>query len=159
MTGRRNPLNGIPALWLGGALLILIGGGLPGRPFFMPADDALFDSYYVVFSPRLHVSFVAAFVVFAAIYAVFRRAFGVSCAARLAAAHFLIAFTGAVLILLPSLWLSMARPPKQYVDYPASFAAWSQVSTAGYLISWLSYALFAAVVTEALVRRLRRAPR
>ena len=43
MTGRRNPLNGIPALWLGGALLILIGGGLPGRPFFMPADDALLE--------------------------------------------------------------------------------------------------------------------
>jgi len=49
----------------------------------------------------------------------------------------------------PQHFLGLAGMPRRYVDYPAAYALWNEVSSAGAILSGVSIFLFLYIILEA----------
>ena len=153
---RANPVG---LAFLISGMLVLAGGWYLGyRLANTGVDSALHDTYYV----RAHFKYVTALVLafggFALVYFGFRWAVGVAYNRWLGGVHWLAWTAGVLLVALPQYFLGQQGMPRRYVDYAEAYTAWDGMSAAGYVLILASAVLFALVIIEGFVRRVRSGP-
>lgn len=119
----------------------------------------LSDTYYVVIHTHYTISLAAAFVTFAAIYLLIETIFDIRFRRWLSWGQFALMLLGTSMIFAPTLFLRLGAMPSRYNDQEPAFAFWSNVSTAGYSVTWASVVLFLALIVDIVVRRPQRKPR
>ncbi|MGZ3276332.1 MAG: cbb3-type cytochrome c oxidase subunit I, partial [Caulobacteraceae bacterium] len=143
-----------PMLWAVGFIFLFTVGGVTGVVLANAGIDySLQDTYYVVAHFHYVLSLGAVFAIFAGFYYWFEKMWGVKYNEFLGATHFWIMFVGVNLIFFPQHFLGLQGMPRRYVDYPAAFTLWNQVSSYGYAITLAGMGVFFLVLIEAAVRR------
>ncbi len=150
----------LPATWLAGAALIWFVSA--PRPVGSPigGDGTHYNvTYYLIAHAHYGMSLALTFVVFAAVYLGLEALPTLRPRPLLAAGHLVLMWIGAVLILAPGVLYRLSRSPERFTDARGAFALLNTVSLVGYLLTLASLVVFAGVLIDGLVRRLkRRAP-
>jgi len=147
----------VSSLYAGTLVLLLAWSVLQGTISAASGiDHALYDTYYVIVPWRFSVSLGMAVALYWLAYRLFRPVIGVDYRRGLAMAQWLTMALGLVLLLWPKIWTDWAGLPHRYVDYNEQFMWLNWVSSAGYLLSLLSFALFIICVGDGLWRRFRK---
>ena len=144
----------IPMQWALAFIFLFVIGGVTGVMLANAGVDvALHDTYYVVAHFHYVLSMGAVFGIFCGFYYWFGKMFGVLYNKWLAAAHFWLFFIGVNVIFFPQHFLGLNSMPRRYIDYPAEFELWNQVSSAGALITLAGVAAFFVMLIEAFIVR------
>ena len=144
----------IPMQWALAFIFLFVIGGVTGVMLANAGVDvALHDTYYVVAHFHYVLSMGAVFGIFCGFYYWFGKMFGVLYNKWLAAAHFWLFFIGVNVIFFPQHFLGLNSMPRRYIDYPAEFELWNQVSSAGALITLAGVAAFFLMLVEAFWKR------
>ena len=144
----------IPMQWALAFIFLFVIGGVTGVMLANAGVDvALHDTYYVVAHFHYVLSMGAVFGIFCGFYYWFGKMFGVLYNKWLAAAHFWLFFIGVNVIFFPQHFLGLNSMPRRYIDYPAEFELWNQVSSAGALITLAGVGAFFLMLAEAFWKR------
>ena len=144
----------IPMQWALAFIFLFVIGGVTGVMLANAGVDvALHDTYYVVAHFHYVLSMGAVFGIFCGFYYWFGKMSGYLYNKWLAAAHFWLFFIGVNVIFFPQHFLGLNSMPRRYIDYPAEFELWNQVSSAGALITLAGVAAFFVMLIEAFIRK------
>ncbi len=144
----------IPMQWALAFIFLFVVGGVTGVMLANAGVDvALHDTYYVVAHFHYVLSMGAVFGIFCGFYYWFGKMSGYLYNKWLAAAHFWLFFIGVNVIFFPQHFLGLNSMPRRYIDYPAEFELWNQVSSAGALITLAGVAAFFVMLIEAFIRK------
>lgn len=137
--------------------LLLVFGPLIARALVshgLDDDVSLHNTYYVIASRFVALSYPAASALFAIIYWVGARA-GLSFHAALLWSHLALWATGSLLVFAPFLLTPVISVP--YFEEPeAYFARLHLAPTAGYCVALLSAVIFGICIGYAILGRIRR---
>jgi len=144
----------IPMQWALAFIFLFVIGGVTGVMLANAGvDAALHDTYYVVAHFHYVLSMGAVFGIFCGFYYWFGKMTGYLYNKWIAAAHFWLFFIGVNVIFFPQHFLGANGMPRRYIDYPAEFEFWNQVSSAGALITLAGVAAFFIMLIEAFIVR------
>ncbi len=144
----------VPMLYAIAFILLFTMGGVTGVILANPgADVALHDTYYVVAHFHYVLSLGAVFGIFAGIYYWMGKMSGKEYPNGLALLQFWVTFIGVNLIFFPQHFLGLQGMPRRYVDYVEAHAYWNKVSSMGYMITLVGFALFILVMGITLSRK------
>ncbi len=144
----------IPMQWALAFIFLFVIGGVTGVMLANAGvDTALHDTYYVVAHFHYVLSMGAVFGIFCGFYYWFGKMSGYLYNKWLAAAHFWLFFIGVNVIFFPQHFLGLNGMPRRYIDYPAEFEKWNQVSSFGAYITLAGVFFFFAMLVEAFIRR------
>ena len=147
---------GTPLLWLMGAVAVsavLVARCVAIANFH--GDTSLHSIDYVFGGFHYGLSLLTPFAAFAAIYSAMKYLFRARYSEALGWIHFWTMFLGSLMILTPPLWLE--RGGAAISDPVSAFAFWTDVATAGYLLTLVSLIFFIVVVVSAFRHRHRPA--
>lgn len=152
--GARPRTAAIPTAWLAGAVIlaILSGSMLFGKA--MPIDNS--RVYDIVASGHYAISLALTFLVFAGVYFLFDAIFALSYRRGLGWGHFGLMAAGALFIASPPTVLRLTSPWPLAARAEQTFVVFSTVPTLGYLLTLVGLALFAILLGDMVVDRLRR---
>jgi len=118
-------------------------------------DGALHDTYYVVAHYQYALGGMLAFLALTVLYAFWQRLYQVTYHRPLAILQWGTFTAGALLSMIPQLFLSQTGLPRRYGDYSSSFERWDWLASLGYYVTLISVILFAMTLFEAIARRIR----
>ncbi len=143
-----------PMIWAIGFIFLFTVGGVTGVVLSNAGvDRALHETYYVVAHFHYTMSLGAVFAIFAGFYYWFPKMTGYMYNEGLAKLHFWILFVGINLTFFPQHFLGLAGMPRRYIDYPAAFHLWNEVSSIGSFIAGGSMLIFFYCVYDAFRRK------
>ena len=148
----------IPMQWALAFIFLFVIGGVTGVMLANAGVDvALHDTYYVVAHFHYVLSMGAVFGIFCGFYYWFGKMSGYLYNKWLAGAHFWLFFIGVNVIFFPQHFLGLNGMPRRYIDYPAEFEKWNQISSFGAYITLAGVFFFFLMLVEAFFFGKRRA--
>jgi cytochrome c oxidase subunit 1 len=143
-----------PMYWAIGFIFLFTVGGVTGVVLSNAGvDRALHETYYVVAHFHYTMSLGAVFAIFAGFYYWFPKMTGYMYNESLSKFHFWVLFVGINLTFFPQHFLGLAGMPRRYIDYPAAFHLWNEVSSIGSFIAGGSMLIFFYCVYDAFKRK------
>ncbi len=147
-----------PMVWAIGFIMVFTIGGVTGVVLANAGvDRALHETYYVVAHFHYTMSLGAVFAIFTAFYYWFPKMTGYMYNETLSKLHFWVLFVGINLTFFPQHFLGLAGMPRRYIDYPAAFHLWNEVSSIGAFIAGASLLIFFYCVYDAFSRKVAAA--
>jgi len=144
-----------PMVWALGFIFLFTVGGVTGVVLANAGlDRDLHGTYYVVAHFHYVLSLGAVFAIFAGWYFWFPKMTGYMYNEKIAHLHFWVTFIGVNLVFFPQHFLGLAGMPRRYVDYPAEFAGWNEVSSIGSYISGFGVLIFLYGMFSAYVKKV-----
>ena len=144
-----------PMVWALGFIFLFTVGGVTGVVLANAGlDRDLHGTYYVVAHFHYVLSLGAVFAIFAGWYFWFPKMTGYMYNEKIAHLHFWVTFIGVNLVFFPQHFLGLAGMPRRYVDYPAEFAGWNEVSSIGSYISGFGVLIFLFGMFSAYVKKV-----
>ena len=144
-----------PMVWAIGFIFLFTVGGVTGVVLANAGlDRDLHGTYYVVAHFHYVLSLGAVFAIFAGWYYWFPKMTGYMYNEKIAHLHFWVTFIGVNLVFFPQHFLGLAGMPRRYVDYPAEFAGWNEVSSIGSYISGFGVLIFLYGMIGAYIKKV-----
>ena len=144
-----------PMVWAIGFIFLFTIGGVTGVVLANAGlDRDLHGTYYVVAHFHYVLSLGAVFAIFAGWYYWFPKMTGYMYNEKIAHLHFWVTFIGVNLVFFPQHFLGLAGMPRRYVDYPAEFAGWNEVSSIGSYISGFGVLIFLYGMIGAYIKKV-----
>ncbi|MEO9167154.1 MAG: cytochrome c oxidase subunit I [Aestuariivirga sp.] len=144
-----------PMVWAIGFIFLFVIGGVTGVVLANAGlDRDLHGTYYVVAHFHYVLSLGAVFAIFAGWYFWFPKMTGYMYNEKIAHIHFWFTFIGVNLVFFPQHFLGLAGMPRRYVDYPAEFAGWNEVSSIGSYISGFGVLIFLFGMISAYIKKV-----
>jgi cytochrome c oxidase subunit I len=132
-----------PMLWVLGFIFLFTLGGVTGVVLSNAGvDQQMHNSYYVVAHFHYVLSMGAVFALFAGWYYWIGKMSGKQYPEWIGQLHFYVTFIGVNLIFFPQHFLGLQGMPRRYVDYPAAFEYWNQISSWGYRVTAVGTIIF-----------------
>jgi cytochrome c oxidase subunit I len=145
-----------PMYWAIGFIFLFTVGGVTGVVLANAGvDRSLQDTYYVVAHFHYVLSLGAVFAIFGGWYYWFPKITGYMYNETIAKTHFWVTFVGVNILFFPQHFLGLAGMPRRYIDYPAAYEAWNEVSTWGSLISAFGVLIFLVGVFSAYSKKVQ----
>ncbi|MDE2384503.1 MAG: cytochrome c oxidase subunit I [Alphaproteobacteria bacterium] len=144
-----------PMIWAIGFIFLFTVGGVTGVVLANAGVDRnLQDTYYVVAHFHYVLSLGAVFAIFAGWYYWFPKITGYMYNEGIAKLHFWVTFVGVNLVFFPQHFLGLAGMPRRYIDYPAQFAGWNQISSYGSYLAGVGLVIFLYGVISAFAKKV-----
>ncbi len=138
-----------PMLWAVGFILMFTIGGLSGVVLASAGPEgSLHDTYYVVAHSHYALSLGAVFAIFAGFYYWLGKMCGRRYSEFLGKLHFWLTFIGVNFVFFPQHILGLAGMPRRIPDYPAAFAGWNFISSAGTYITAIATLVFVVMLVK-----------
>ncbi|MGH1422269.1 MAG: cbb3-type cytochrome c oxidase subunit I [Hyphomonas sp.] len=153
--GKQSAPSAVTLFLVAAAALAIAGSILGVRLNDTSIDRAFHDTYYVVAHFRYFAMLVGITLVFAGVYWLLPKVFAVRLRRGLALIHWVGWISGVGLIILPQLFLSTQGMPRRYSQMEQSGNMINAFSSAGYIVTLISLAVFAICLLEAVYRRVR----
>ena len=142
------------ATWFVGAIALSTLSGFALLGSVTPVDSS--RVYHVAAIGHYTISLAMAFLLFSCIYFILDIVFAASYRRVLSWGHLGLMTAGAAMIIGPSIFLRMDMQRTRPANVELAFVVFNTVSTAGYVLTLSGLILFALMLGDMIVGRLRR---